>query len=240
MKYIKSNKYDKNFVKNNIMGPNPLKLLEELLSLHSMTISPTDTVLDLGCGRGITSIFLAKEYQAKIFAADLWITPTDNKKRFDEMGLTSNQIVPISAEAHALPFAEEFFDVVTCVDSYNFFGLDKEYLGKHLLPLIKHGGYLLITVPGLKKDIHDNIPAEMLLSWSAENIETLHDIKFWQQIFKATEEAEIISLQEMLGFDECWNDWLASDNEYAINDRKSMNAGAGKYMNLIAMILRRK
>ena len=41
-------------------------------------------------------------------------------------------------------------------------------------------------------------------------------------------------------FDECWNDWLACDNEYAVDDRKAMNAGAGKYMNFIAMIIRRK
>jgi hypothetical protein len=44
----------------------------------------------------------------------------------------------------------------------------------------------------------------------------------------------------MESFDECWNDWLVCDNEYAVNDRKAMNAGAGKYMNFIAMILRRK
>lgn len=238
MKYTKSNMFDKNFLKENIMGPNPVKLLEELLSSHPILL--TDTVLDLGCGRGITSIFAAKEYHARIFAADLWIAPTDNKKRFDEMGLSSHQIIPIKAEAHVLPFAEEFFDKVICVDSYHYFGLDKEYLGQHLLPLIKHGGYLLIAVPGLKKDIHDNIPEEMRQSWSAEDIQTLHDIEYWRQIIEEAEEAEIVSINEMEGFEECWNEWLECENEYAVNDRKAMNAGAGKYMNFISMILRRK
>ncbi len=37
-----------------------------------------------------------------------------------------------------------------------------------------------------------------------------------------------------------WNDWLASDNPYAVGDRKTMEAGGGKYMNFIAIILRRK
>ena len=40
--------------------------------------------------------------------------------------------------------------------------------------------------------------------------------------------------------EECWNDWLACDNEYAQNDRAAMQAGAGKYMNFIAIILRRQ
>lgn len=238
MKYSKSIKYDMSFIKENIMGPNPMKLLEELLLIHP--ISSADTVLDLGCGRGVTSIFLVKEYQARVFAVDLWITPTENKRLFDEMGLTSQNIIPIKAEAHELPFAEEFFDTVICVDSYHYFGLDKEYLGKYLLPLIKHGGYLLVVVPGLKKDIHDNLPPEMLLSWSAEDIQTLHDVAYWKQTVEAAEDAEIVMIDVMEGFDECWNDWLACDNEYAVDDRKAMNAGAGKYMNFIAMIIRRK
>lgn len=238
MKYTKSEKYNKEYIKENIMGPNPIKLMEELLSMHP--ISQSDTVLDLGCGRGLTSIFAAKEYGSRVFAADLWISPTENKVRFDDAGLSSNQIIPIKAEAHDLPFAEEFFDAVVSIDSYHYFGLDKEYLGKHLLPLVKHGGYILIAVPGFKKDIHDNIPKEMLLSWTAEDLETFHDTQYWRDVVSACEGAEIVSVAEMESNEECWNDWLECDNEYAVNDRKAMNAGAGKYMNFTAIILKRK
>lgn len=238
MNYEKAAHYDPTYVKELIMGPNPIKLLEELFALHP--ISPKETVLDLGCGRGLTSVFIVRECGARVFAADLWISPSENKMRFDEAGLTSDQIIPIKAEAHDLPFAEEFFDTVICVDSYHYYGLDQDYLGKHLLPLVKHGGYLLIAVPGLKKDIHENIPAEMLLSWSPEDIQTLHDTSYWRRILEATEDAEVVWLNEMESFDECWNDWLSCENEYAAKDRKAMDAGAGRYMNFIAVILRRK
>lgn len=238
MKYIKANKYDKEYVRKLIMGPNPIKLLEEMLTLHP--IASDENVLDLGCGQGLTSMFLVKECGARVIAADLWISPSDNKKRFDEQGLSSRQIIPIKAEAHALPFADEFFDTVVCVDSYNYFGLDKKYLGKNLLPLVKHGGYIMISVPGLVKDIHDDIPEEMLLSWPPENIAFLHDMAYWRDVLKATEEAEIVYMGEMEGYEECWNDWLSSDNEYAVGDRRAMEAGAGKYMNLISIVLKRK
>lgn len=238
MTYNKSNKYNEYYVRELIMGPNPIKLLEELSLMH--TILPDETVLDLGCGKGLTSIFIFREYGARVFAADLWISPSENKIRFDEAGITSKQIIPIKAEARDLPFAENFFDTVVCVDSYNFFGLETDYLGQHLLPLVKRGGYLLIAVPGLKKDIHDNIPKEMFESWRPEDIQTLHDGVYWRRIIEATGDAEIIRIGEMEGFDECWKDWLLSDNEYAIKDRKAMNAGAGRYMNFIAIILRRK
>ena len=238
MRYPISETYDKDYLKENIMGPNPIKLLEELLGIACPKKGAT--VLDLGCGRGVTSIFMAKEYGFRVFATDLWISATDNRKRFDAMGLTAQQIIPIHAEAHDLPYAEEFFDAVVSVDSYHYFGLDEEYLGKHLLPLLKPGGMLLIAVPGFKKNIHDSLPPELLLSWSPEDLTTIQDAARWRQILEATKGLEGITVQEMEGFAECWDDWLACDNPYAVGDRKSMGAGAGKYMNLIAMLARRK
>ena len=238
MKYSRTEKYDSSFLKENIMGPNPLKLLEQLLAMRP--IEPEDTVLDLGCGRGVTSIFLAQECKAREFAADLWIPPTENLVRFQSMGLDSRQIVPIHAEAHELPFAEEFFDVVVSVDSYHYFGLDREYLGAHLLPIVKHGGHILIAVPGFKKDLHANLPPEMLLSWRPEDLGTIHDAGYWRGILEGTQGVDILDIREMEDADECWNDWLACDNEYAVHDRQAMEAGAGKYMNFLAMILRRK
>lgn len=238
MYYQKALGYPDGYMRENIMGPNPLKLLEEILALHPLQEGMT--VLDLGCGRGVTSVSLAKDYGVKVFAADLWIDPTDNKRRFDAMGLSVDQIVPLRAEAHELPFAQEFFDAVVSIDAYHYFGLDPAYLGRHLLPLVKRGGFLLIAVPGMKRDIHDDIPPEMLLSWPPEALDTIHDAAYWRNVLAATEEAEIVHIDEMEGYEECWNDWLATDNEYAVSDRKAMEAGAGKYMNMLAIVLRRK
>lgn len=238
MKYIKSQKYNTPFIKSLIMGPNPIKLEEELLLDHN--IPRGATVMDLGCGRGLTSVFLVKEYGFRTFAVDLWISATENKQFFDGMGLSTEQIIPIHADATALPFAEGFFDAVVSIDSYHYFGRDPEYLDKKLLPFVKHGGYIYIVVPGMKTDCHDNLPEEMLLSWTPEQLDTIHDAGYWTDIIVRSEGAEIISVHEMKSNEECWNDWLESDNEYAVGDRKSMEAGAGKHFNFVAIILRRK
>ncbi len=238
MHYNKALNYPDDYMRENIMGPNPLKLLEEIMTLHPLQEGMT--VLDLGCGRGVTSASLAKDYGLRVFAADLWIDPTDNKQRFDAMGLSSDQIVPLRAEAHELPFAQEFFDAVVSIDSYHYFGLDPAYLGKHLLPLAKRSAPILIVVPGLKRDIHDDIPQEMLQSWSPEDLDTIHDAAYWRNVLSAAPEAELLQITEMEGYEECWSDWLATDNEYAVSDRKAMEAGAGKYMNMLAIVLRRK
>lgn len=238
MKYSRCNKYDIELVRGKIMGPNPIKLEEELLVNHR--IPQGAIVMDLGSGQGLTSVFLVKEYGFRVFAADLWSDPTENKQFFDQMGLTAEQIIPIHADANDLPFAEEFFDAVISTDSYNFFGRDPEYLGKKLLPFVKHGGYLYIAVPGMKKDCHDNLPPELLLSWTPEQLDYIHDTAYWMNVIDQTEGVNILSIHEMESNEEVWNDWLSCDNEYAQSDRKSMEAGGGKYFNFVAIILQRK
>ena len=238
MNYPHTNRLDQTLLKQNIMGPNPAKLLEELMEHYPLPQG--QVVMDLGCGQGGTSIMLVKEYQLTVFAVDLWISAGENWQRFEQQGLTNRQIVPIHEDAHTLPFAEGFFDAVVSIDAYHYFGLDREYLGKHLLPLVTSGGWLLFVVPGFHKDVHDNLPRELLLSWSAEDLETIHDADYWRGVLEETEGIEIVSIQEMESNEECWQDWLATDNEYAVMDRVPMNAGAGKYMNFISIALRKK
>ena len=238
MNYPRANRMDPTLIKNNIMGPNPAKLLEELMD--KFPLEPGQTIMDLGCGQGVTSIMLTKEYHQRVFAVDLWISASENWQRFLSQGLTNEQIVPIHLDAHELPFAEGFFDAVVSIDSYHYFGLDKTYLGKHLLPLVKPGGWLLFVVPGFHHDVHSDIPRELLLNWSAEDLDTIHDADYWRDVISATEGVDIISIEEMESNEECWQDWLATDNEYAVMDRAPMNAGAGKYLNFVAIALRKK
>jgi cyclopropane fatty-acyl-phospholipid synthase-like methyltransferase len=103
--YSKSEKYDKNEIEENWMGPNPLYLAEELCA--NLKLECGMKVLDLGCGKGLTSIYLAEEFGVTVFAVDLWINPTDNLKRFNDFGV-ADYVFPISSEAHTLPFAEIF------------------------------------------------------------------------------------------------------------------------------------
>lgn len=238
MNYLRTKKYDNKLVNDKIMGPNPLKLAEELMQKN---MTPEGSiVMDLGSGQGITSVFLAKEYGFKVYAVDLWSDPEENRKFFKQMGLNENEIIPVKADATNLQFEKEFFDAVVSTDSYNYFGRDEKYLDEKLLPFVKKGGYIYIVIPGMVKDCHDNLPKELLLSWTPEQLDYMHDIEYWRDIVSKSKMSEIISITETEGNEECWNDWLKCDNEYAINDRKAMEAGGGKYLNFIAIILRKK
>ena len=237
MKYIRSQKYNIPELQAKIMGPNPVKLEEELL-LHCK-ISRNSIVCDLGSGQGLTSLFLVKEYGFTVYATDLWSDPEDNRKFFRKMGLSDEQIIPVKADATALPFEEEFFDAIISTDSYNYFGRDPKFLDDKLLPYLKHGGYIYIAIPGMKKDCHSNLPPELLLSWTPEQLDYMHDIMYWENIIRHCKGARVISIHEMESNEEVWNDWLKQENEYAISDRKAMEAGGGKYLNFISIVLQR-
>ena len=180
MKYEKTLKYNTDLINQKIMGPNPLKLEEELMKDNK--IKAGSIVMDLGSGQGITSVFLAKEYGFKVYATDLWSDAEENRKFFAEMGLTDDQIIPVKVDATDLKYEKEFFDAVVSTDSYNYFGRDEKYLDEKLLPFVKKGGYIYIVVPGMKKDCHNNIPKELLLSWTPEQLDYLHDIEYWKNI----------------------------------------------------------
>lgn len=238
MRYVKSEKYNTPALQAKIMGPNPIKLEEELLLDHQ--IPAHAVVCDLGSGQGLTSVFLAKEYGFTVYAADLWSDPAENRAFFDAMGLDRRQIIPVKADATDLPFEKNFFDAVVSTDSYNYFGRDGRYLDDKLLPFVKPGGLVYIAIPGMKRDCHDHLPEELLLSWTPEQLDYMHDVDYWRGIVSQCRGAEVLSMREMESNDEVWADWLSQDNEYAVGDRKSMEAGGGKYLNFIAIVLRKK
>ncbi len=135
--YPRSNAYDAEWLLNADMGPHPLWLLEDLAK--DLDLRPGMRVLDLGSGKGATSVFLAKEYGVQVWAADLWIDPTEAAANIESQGVDG--VVTVKAEAHTLPFAHGFFDAIVCIDAYEYFGTADGYLA-YLVDFLKPGGRL--------------------------------------------------------------------------------------------------
>jgi cyclopropane fatty-acyl-phospholipid synthase-like methyltransferase len=136
--YPRSGEYDPKWILDNQMGLNPLWLSEWLC--QRLTLRPGMRVLDLGCGKCLSSVFLAREYDVQVWATDLWIGAEDNRKRIEEAGL-DGQVFPIHADARSLPYAHSFFDAIVCVDAYIYFGTDDLYLDS-LQRFVKRGGQM--------------------------------------------------------------------------------------------------
>ena len=77
--YPRSAAYEPEWMFETGMGPNALWLTEALC--EGLELAPGMRVLDLGCGRAASSIFLAREFDVRVWAADLWIEPAENWTR---------------------------------------------------------------------------------------------------------------------------------------------------------------
>lgn len=237
MKYMKSNKYDKSLIKKNMMGPNSMKILEEMM--ENIQLTSDMRVLDLGCGKGLTSVFLAKEYNVQIFAVDLWISATQNYNFFKSMGL-ENHIIPIHSDALSMPFAENYFDAVISVDAYQYFGSNDSYYDEYISKYLKKDAQVAIAVPGMKFEVHNNVPDEMKKYWPDDALATWHSVSWWNELLKKSKHFEIEKIMEMQCFDESWNDWLEVDREPAVSDRGMIETDNGRFMNLVSIIGRNK
>ncbi len=226
----KINRYDTAFVKENMMGPNCLMMIEELA--RSMKLEKGMRVLDLGCGKGLTSIYLADVFGVTVYATDLWISATENYGRFKALGL-EDKVIPIHAEAHDLPYADAFFDAAVCVDAYHHFGAEKDYLGKHLAPLVKKGGQIAVAIPGIKCEFTDGIPKGLKPYWVDDM--NIYSRNWWHDLWKNEDSVSVKECGEMKCFKEAWQDWLTCDNDFAHRDINMMRDGGWEYFNLVAM-----
>jgi SAM-dependent methyltransferase len=239
-----SNKYAPRWVVENEMGPNALWLTEWLT--RDMDLGPRMRVLDMGCGKCLSSVFLAREFGVQVWAADLWIKPSDNWRRVCDAGL-SGLVYPIYAEAHALPFAQEFFDAIVCVDSYVYYGTADLYLD-YFVKLVKTGGQIGIAVPGLVQDF-DEVPEHLTRKhdrkafWDQE-CWYLHTVQWWRRLWSRTGLVDI-ELAELMP--DGWRLWLqfyrarkAADARVSPSDIPALEADQGQYLGLIRMIARRK
>ena len=160
-RYTRSNRYDPMWVTANQMGPNVLWLTESLMEV--MTIEPGMKVLDLGCGKAASSIFLAREFGAQVWATDLWIPADENRQRIEEAGLTE-LITAVHAEAHTLPFEAGFFDAIVSIDAYQYFGTADLYLG-YVLDFLKPGGQIGAVMPATTRELGEEIPVALEQFW---------------------------------------------------------------------------
>ncbi|NLN81680.1 MAG: methyltransferase domain-containing protein [Clostridiales bacterium] len=221
------------FLKAAMMGPNAMRLSEELSS--HLKINDNMRILDLGCGRGLSTLLLTKKYGATVFAADLWISPTENHERFQSVGI-DDKAVPISVDAtKGLPFANRYFDLLFSVDAYHYFGDTVEMLPS-LIPFVKKGGYIAVAIPGIKYEFGDNVPDEMKPFWNDDVARTIHSLDWWKNLWEQEKGIEIIDIREMLCCKQSWDEWLTSDWQGIEQEKKMMKAESGRYFNLIQMI----
>lgn len=218
VRYMNFSKYEKYISAETMMGPNSVRILEELLDKYPLQPGADAQILDLGCGTGLTSLVLAGETGAIVYADDLWISAEDNRKRFAEWGV-DKQVIPVCEDANELSFNEKQFNAIVSVDSYHYFAGEADFFQDKLLPFIKDNGVVLIGIPGLK-DEYEGRAEELLSAWLGDDAYMFKSPGRWKERIGSHERIASVQTWEMACFNKAWNDWFASGHKFACGDNR--------------------
>jgi len=239
-----SAKYDPEWVFANEMGPNALWLTEMLTK--RMELKPGMRVLDMGCGRAMSSIFLAKEFGVQVWANDLWIAASDNCRRIKAAGV-EDKVFPIHAEARSLPYAEEFFDAILSMDSYHYYGTDDLYLN-YFIKFLKRGGQIGTLDPGLMEDFAGPVPDHLRPFWEPD-CNCFHTAEWWRRHWERAGSVDIEVAEAYPNGWKVWERWYEASwkcghvTEHGPDPRKdfeAVRADQGRYIAFVRLIARRK
>jgi len=200
-RFLRSNKYHPEWViAGTSGGANALWLTEWLTT--ELDLRPGMRVLDLGCGRALSSIFLRREFGVQVWATDLWFGPSENLHRILDAGVDDG-VYPIHADARSLPFATDFFDAIVSIDSFPYYGTDEYYLN-YLARFVKPGGAIGIAGAGLMRELDGPIP-DSLEAWWEPSMSCLHSAAWWRRHWERT---GILDVELADSMPEGWQLWL--------------------------------
>jgi SAM-dependent methyltransferase len=166
--------------------------------LRTLRLRPDDLVLDLGCGKGAASIFLAKHYGVRVVALDLWTSAEFLNEKFKAQGYL-DRISAIQMDAtRPLPFPKNHFDAIFCMNSFNFYGGSVNYL-MHLLQHLKPGGQICIGSEALTSEFSEEQiqtppdvyafklpPPNESVNVFEDDFLKQHTPGWWEQLFKTS------------------------------------------------------
>lgn len=226
-RYPRSRSYDLDWMMNNMMGPNALWLMESLT--ERMHLKPGMRVLDMGCGKAISSIFLAKEFDVQVWATDLWIGAAENWERIKQAGV-QDPVHPIHAEAHDLPFATGFFDAMVSVDAYHYFGTDDLYL-HYYAGFARPGAEVGIVVPGIAEEFDGEPPEYLRPVWPGE-FYSFHSPGWWREHWRRSGRVDV-HVADLI--EDGWKDWLLwVGNEH--EDGRALEVDQGRNLGLTRVV----
>ena len=217
-------------------GANALCLTEWLC--EGLELRPGMRVLDLGCGRAQSSIFMHREFGVQVWAADLWFSASENTQRVRDAGAHEG-VFPVSANARSLPFGEEYFDAVVSIDSFMFYGTDDLYLN-YLARFVKTGGPVGIALAGFIREITEPVPVHLSDWWAAETAHCLHSAEWWRRHWERSGAVDVSVADTLPDGWQLWRDWMkliAPENEKEI---QVLETDAGRNFGYIRAIGHRR
>jgi cyclopropane fatty-acyl-phospholipid synthase-like methyltransferase len=238
-KFPRSSAYHPEWIKATVSGgANSLWLTEWLT--EALDLRAGMRVLDLGCGRAASSIFLRREFNVQVWAVDLWNSVSERLQRIRDAGVEDG-VFPIHADARALPFAPEFFDVIVCIDAFPYCGGTDDLYLNYLARFVKPHGLVGIAGASVIQDIVGaDVPEHLRGWWTQDQAWCFHSASWWRRHW---EQSGIVDIEVADAMPDGWQRWLDWHRAVAPNNREeiqTLETDRGRYLGYVRMIGRRR
>lgn len=137
------------------MAPGGL-LLASMMG-ERLSLRPGERVLDLGCGRGQSSVFLASRFGVEVTALDLWVTAEERQQAACAASVGGLITAMQGDITRGLPAGAGKFDAIFCLQSFHCFGA-RAAMVRYLASLLRPGGRMCIA-QGCFRQEPDPLPA---------------------------------------------------------------------------------
>jgi SAM-dependent methyltransferase len=234
--FPRASKYNPGWITASVSGGANSLWLTEWLS-EAMDLRPGTRVLDLGCGRAASSIFLRREFGAQVWATDLWFSASENLQRIRDAGVADG-VFPINANARSLPYAAGFFDAIVSIDSFFYYGTDDLFLSD-VARFLKPGGAIGIAGAGLMHEIEGPVP-EHLRAWWTPDLWCLHSAGWWRRHWERTGIVDVSVADTLSDGWRYWLNWhqvIAPENSVEI---AALDADRGRTLGYVRAVGRRR
>jgi cyclopropane fatty-acyl-phospholipid synthase-like methyltransferase len=201
----RSSKYDRRWVLSNSLGENVLYNAESLCK--ALGLRRGMRVLDLGCGRAISSIFIAREFKCYVWAVDRNISAHENLERI-RAHKVEKRVVPVQCDARDLPFPKSFFDVIIAVDSYMYYGEEPDFL-PYVIQFLKPGGRIGVLDACFSREVTSQSKPPGFLRRVVRSLwRRMHSVRWWRRLWENTGLVQIVSAEMLPNSDELLSEYV--------------------------------
>ncbi len=195
------------------MAPGGLYLASRIA--RSLNLRRGDRVLDLACGKGDSSIFLAKHFGVSVICFDAWTSASYLSRKIEAAGL-GNTVLPLDLDAtQQLPFPDDYFQAFFCMQALHSFGTDPDVV-RRLLAHLQPGGRFGFGGTCFDRELDEPLPAvfQETAGWDAE-YHNYHSPPWWADLFEETRLVDLLHSEELGDGLVMWEDDVLYDGERA-------------------------
>jgi ubiquinone/menaquinone biosynthesis C-methylase UbiE len=133
-----------------------------LWGLTHVNIEPDYVILDVGCGGGKTVSRLAQRaFVGKVFGIDYSADMVKYSKKVNKKWIAENRVEIIEGAVEKMGFSDNFFDLITAIETYYFWHSFSDVL-QEIKRVLKPEGKLLIVNEMVKDGVYEIKHAKMI------------------------------------------------------------------------------